>query len=130
MLKKILGVVAGYAAWSILWVASTGGIRAAMPGSFDEQGGTDSAGLLLFFLGLSVVLSILAGWLTARIAGAVKGPALWTGALLLATGVPIEIAGWGLVPAWYHLIFLAALVPAVYAGGSIRTAPSRAAQPA
>jgi len=125
--RKILGIIAGYAAWSVLWLALGSSAQAVSPGSFGEDGSA-SAGILLVFLAASVVFSLFAGWLAARVgnpAGVSRAPGLWTGLLLLATGLPIQLGSWDAMPLWYHLPFLALLVPAAYLGGSIGRAPAR-----
>ena len=91
MVRKILAVIAGYLAWSVLWLVATSSAMAVSPGSFGEDGST-SAGMLLVFLALSVVFSLFAGWLAASIASGARGPALLTGILLLITGIPVQSA--------------------------------------
>ena len=49
-----------------------------------------------------------------------KGGPLWTGILLLATGIAVQLQYWSLLPIWYHLVFLVLLVPSTVAGGSLR----------
>ena len=129
MLRKILAVIAGYGAWSVLWVVSNNAARAVSPGSFGEDGSL-AAGMLLVCLALSVVDSLFAGWLASTMAPGTRGPALWTGVLLLVTGIPVQVAYWSVIPLWYHLPFLAFLVPATVLGGSIRRAPRRVPAPA
>ncbi len=68
MLRIILAIFAGVLLWGILWVGFHAVLVAAMPGSFDDLGITESSGLLIVFLAISVVLSTLAGWTTARLA--------------------------------------------------------------
>jgi len=41
------------------------------------------------------------------------------GALLLLGFIPVHINLWDKFPVWYHLTFLASLVPLTYAGGKI-----------
>ena len=127
-MRKILGVIAGYSAWSVLWLISTGTATAVSPGSFGEDDSI-STGMLLVCLALSVVFSLFAGWLAVMI-GRGRGPAFWTGALLLASGIPIQLGYWSVIPLWYHLPFLALLLPATYLGGSLRRAPEPASIPA
>jgi len=129
VLRKILAVIAGYAIWSVLWLGSNASAQAVSPGSFGEDGSV-SSGLLLVFLALSVVISLLAGWITTALATrdrSARGPAVWCGVLLLATGIPIQLAYWTVIPLWYHLPFLAFLLPATLLGGSIRRSPRRVA---
>jgi hypothetical protein len=40
-------------------------------------------------------------------------------AVLLLVGIFVEIQYWNVMPVWYHLIFLAVLVPATLWGGRI-----------
>ena len=40
--------------------------------------------------------------------------------ILLATGIAIEVSSWELTPVWYHMVFLALLVPATVWGGMLR----------
>ena len=122
MIRKILAVVAGYTLWSLLWIASTTTLQSVVPGAFDESGGTRSVGILLTILVVSIVLSVLAGWVSVAITRTQK-TALWTGALLLATGIPIQIGYWELMPVWYHLSFLACLFPATVLGGTLPASP-------
>lgn len=126
MVRKILAVIAGYLAWSVLWLVSNSSATAVSPGSFGDDGST-SAGMLLVFLALSVVFSLFAGWLASTIARSTRGPAVWTGVLLLVTGIPVQLGFWSVIPLWYHLPFLAFLLPAAYLGGSIRRTPQRMA---
>jgi len=118
MLRKILGVVAGYVAWTVIWLGGNAALAAASPESFDEQGATSSAGLLALLLVLSVVASLVAGRLSVVVGRAPV--ALWTGVLLLLTGIGVQIGYWELLPVWYHLSFLALLVPATLLGGRRR----------
>ena len=40
-------------------------------------------------------------------------------ALLLGTGVAVQIGVWTFMPTWYHLTFLALIVPASVMGGKM-----------
>jgi hypothetical protein len=121
MLRSIASVAAGTALWGILWATTGQSLLAAVPDSFNADGGTDSAGVLLFLLAISVVLSLLAGWLTARLAPKnAWRHVYWLGALQLAIGLAVQIGSWALMPVWYHIPFLALLIPGVLAGGLLR----------
>ena len=41
---------------------------------------------------------------------------------LLAVGVPVQVSAWETLPVWYHLVFLAALVPFSVVGAWLRDA--------
>lgn len=118
MVRSVLSVLAGFAVWTVLWLASNAGVVAALPAFFREDGLTDSVGILVLFLVLSVVFSVVAGFLAARLARRQAMPhALTLGIILLAVGIFVQVQYWDVMPVWYHIIFLALLVPATLLGG-------------
>ena len=78
--------------------------------------------ILLGLIAYSAVLSVLAGWVTAAVKGApdamvaVKGLA----AVNLLIGIAVEVMYWSLMPAWYHIVFLALVVPMTMVGGRMK----------
>lgn len=121
MWRSILSVLAGTFVWGILWVTANGILAASMPDQFREDGSTDSVGILAGILILSIVLSVLAGWVTSRLAprNAMKH-VFALGALQLLIGIAVQMQFWDLMPLWYHLSFLVMLVPGVILGGKLR----------
>jgi len=118
MLRSVLAVLAGFVTWTILWLISNQLLMISARDQFHDDGTTDHAGLLLVILVASVVLSTVAGWLTAKIARTSPiGHALALGALLLAIGVVVQWQYWHVMPLWYHLSFLTLLLPASVLGG-------------
>ena len=86
-------------------------------GGFPE----DLRGHPLTLVAYSVALSLLAGFVTAAVKGGSPMGAVWSLAgLQLALGVFFEVTSWALLPVWYHLVFLALIVPAVVWGGRLR----------
>ena len=121
MIRIVLAVFAGFAVWSVLWVGSTSLSVALAPDSYNEDGSIDSAFLLLVFLILSLVFSIGSGYLTAALARTQSLTPTWVlGGLLLAVGVLVQIQYWEIMPLWYHIPFLALLIPGVMVGAKIR----------
>lgn len=128
----ILGVIAGFIAWSILWVGTDQVLRSASPdwyGShqlgmeaamFNGEPFQADASILLISLLRSIVFSIAAGFLAAVIANENGRAPLWLGILLLAFGLIMQIAAWNYLPVWYHLVFLALLIPMSVVGGRLR----------
>ncbi len=117
MKRSILSVLAGFVLWTVLWLASNAALAAAVPGAFREDGSTDSVGMLLLILVLSVVFSVIAGYVTALLARAkAKQHALALGLALLAVGIFAQVQFWDVMPVWYHLSFLALLIPGVLLG--------------
>jgi len=121
----ILGIVVGYAVWTAIWLG--GNALLFREAASVVQGGeayTHVPGLAGILL-LSIACSVAAGAVTAAIARSRAGAAVLVMAiLLLVTGVGVQIGVWHLMPAWYHLAFLALLVPVSLAGG--RLAPKTA----
>ena len=127
MIRSILSVLAGFALWTVLWLASNAALAATVPGAFREDGSTDSVGMLLLLLVLSVVFSVIAGYVTALLAHEkTTQHTLALGLALLAVGIFVQIQYWDVMPVWYHLSFLALLVPGVLLGA--QTQRSRNAQ--
>lgn len=119
--RVILAVIAGAAVWAVLWIAGTKALQAAFPAVLPDGQPVTSLVALLGLIGYSVVLSLLAGYTTAAAAGQRPAGAVWTLAVLqLALGIIAETSAWSLVPVWYHLVFLALIVPATVAGGNRR----------
>lgn len=121
MWRAVVGVVAGFTAWSVLFVGLGAAIPALRPEVFDAQGMTRDPLALSVYLGGSVVISLLSGWLAARLApNHSLATCLALGLVLLAVGIPVQASVWNSIPLWYHLSFLALLVPMTLLGGRWR----------
>jgi hypothetical protein len=115
-MKSVLAVLAGVAAWTVLWMAGTQGLMAVVP-TLQPEMPIEPLGALLFLIGYSVVLSVLAGWVTGRVAPrAPVGPAGALAAVQLSLGIFFQASAWALFPLWYHVIFLGLVVPATVSG--------------
>ena len=121
--RLVLAVVVGFVVWSAVWIAAQQILVAVNPTAFEADNAVSSTGILLLFLMVSVVDSLVSGWVTALLArgSAMRAAMILAGVLLLA-GLVFEIGGWGLAPAWYHIVFLVLLVPATLAGARLRPA--------
>lgn len=121
VLRNILSVLAGFVLWSALWLSANQALIAA--NAVGEDGATSSVPVLLLIIALSVVISVLSGYVTAALAREkAQKSALSLGALLLAVGIFVEATTWNLLPVWYHLGFLVLLIPAVQVGSKMRGA--------
>ena len=123
MVRLVAAVIAGFVLWSAVWIAAQRVVVSVVPEAFGEDAEIASTGVLLLFLAVSVVDSLVSGWVAALVAKDTAGravPILAAG--LLGTGLVFEIGGWGLAPAWYHVVFLLLLVPATLAGARLRAA--------
>jgi hypothetical protein len=120
--KVALGVVVGAVLWAVLWVGGTMAAQSALPELLKAGEPLDDIGPLFGYIGYSVVLSLLAGFVAAAVAGPGRAMrAAWILAFLqLALGVFFEASAWNLTPVWYHLVFLALIVPATVFGGQLK----------
>ena len=136
MLKIVLGVIAGFVAWSILWVGSDQVLMMASPSWYgahqldfalamanQEPFAADTT-ILIMHVVRSIIISIMSGFLAAFIAGENRRAPLILGVLLLLFGLMVEVMVWNYLPAWYHLIFLALLVPMTMLGGKLKQSPA------
>ena len=124
--RVILAVLAGAVVWAVLWVGGAQAAQAAFPSVLPIGQPVTSTAALLGLIVYSVALSVLAGYVTASVAARDPMPAVWALAILqLAIGVGVEASAWSLTPVWYHLVFLALIVPATVYGGRLRVRRAR-----
>ena len=128
--RMILGVVAGFIAWLIVWVGIEKILSAIWPAfgvhqkAFEaaiKDGGefTADTSALLTHIVMGAIVSVISGALAALIAGENSRAPLFVGILLLAMGVMKAVMSWQYVPIWYHLIFTAILLPMAFVGGKL-----------
>ena len=132
MLRIVLGVIAGFIAWMIVWVGAEKIISAIWPAfgvhqaefqAAIENGGqfTANSTMLLTHIVLGAIVSVISGFLAALVAGENKRAPLGLGFLLLAVGLLKAAMSWQYVPIWYHVIFTAILLPMAIVGGKLKT---------
>ena len=134
MLRIVLGVIAGFFAWVIVWVGVEKILSAILPEWYGapqlafqnaiENGGqfTAEPRLLISHIVIGLIVTEIAGFLAALIAGENKQAPLVLGFLLvLAVGLPKAVMSWPYVPIWYHVIFTAILLPMTIIGGKLKT---------
>ena len=136
MLKIVLGVIAGFVAWSILWVGSDQVLMMVSPAWYGahqlhfalamaNQAAFDAdTTVLITHVVRSIIISIISGFLAAFVAGENRRAPLILGVLLLLFGLMVEAMVWSYLPVWYHLIFLALLVPMAMLGGKLKQVPA------
>jgi hypothetical protein len=134
MVRIVLSVIAGFFAWAIAWVGSETVLSAIWPEGYGahqlafqaaiESGGqfTADTTLLLIQVVLGSIVSVVAGFLSALVAGGNQRAPLVLGFLLLAFGLLKAVLSWPYVPIWYHLIFTALLLPMTIVGGKLKAA--------
>ena len=132
MLRVILGIVAGFIAWSILWVGSDQVLMMISPGWYgahqlafqkamfnNTQFEPDNT-ILGMHLVRAVIITLMSGFLAAAIARGNRNAPLGLGILLLLFGAMVQAMAWSYIPIWYHLIFLALLIPMSILGGRLK----------
>jgi uncharacterized membrane protein (DUF485 family) len=132
MLRIVLGVIAGFVLWSILWVGGDAVLSAISPGwwgrtSLEFRAAVENKTpysldsiVLILLLVKSVVISVISGFVTATIAGENAKSTLVLGILLVLFGIFIQSIYWNYMPLWYHLSFLLLLIPMSMLGGKLR----------
>ncbi|HMJ08834.1 MAG TPA: hypothetical protein VK468_07500 [Pyrinomonadaceae bacterium] len=134
MLRIVLGVIAGFFAWVIVWVGIEKILSAILPEWFGvpqlafqnaiENGAgqfTAETRLLLSHIVIASIVAAISGFLAALVAGENKRAPLILGFLLLAVGLLKVVMSWPYVPIWYHVIFTAILLPMAIIGGKLKT---------
>jgi len=133
MARIVFGVIAGFFAWALAWFGGEKILSAIWPEGFGahqrafeaaiENGGqfTADTTLLLIHIVLASIVSLISGFLSALIAGENKRAPLILGLLLAAFGLLKVVLSWPNVPIWYHVIFMALLIPMTIVGGKLKT---------
>lgn len=117
MPRQILAVAFGFVLWSAVWLGYNAILQAMDILPPDKTQLIRDTGVLLALLVGSALASLLAGYVTAVAANkASKQPVIALGLLLVSTGVFVQAQFWELMPLWYHLSFLALLLPVCIVG--------------
>ena len=131
MVRIILGIITGFIVWSIVWVggeqtlakfwADFGSHSLEAEKAF--RNGTSIDGNVVFAavnLIRSFLTSVIAGYMTARVAGEYKRSTSVLGVILFLVGVAVEYMFWNIAPIWYHISFVLFLIPMTILGGRLR----------
>ena len=119
-MKIILGIVAGFFVWSILWVGIDAVLKGVWTGYNESvEARSFSPAMLIVPLILSAVCSIISGFVAALIARENSKSPLILGVLLLVVGIFVQMGVWKKIPLWYHLTFWVLLIPMTVFGGKL-----------
>jgi uncharacterized membrane protein (DUF485 family) len=132
MVRIVLGVIAGFISWVIVWFGSEKILSAIWPAfgahqlAFEaaiKNGGqfTADTTMLLTHIVLGSIVSVMSGFLAALIAGGNTRAPLVLGFLLVALGFLKLVMSWRYVPIWYDVAFTAVLFPMAILGGKLIT---------
>jgi len=124
MIWRMCGsIVAGVAIWTALWASATQATAWAFPTLEAPDRPLTHAGVLWGYIVFGTTLSVLAGAVTAGLARrweAKPRRAVWVLAVLqMSFGIVAEVSYWDLMPVWYHVVFLAPVIPATVWGGRL-----------
>jgi hypothetical protein len=134
MVRIILAVIAGFLAWSIMWVGSEQVLSAVFPdwfgahqiafekAMFNKEAFAPDSTILILNVVRGIIVTILTGFLAAVIAGENRRSTLILGILLLIFGLVVVALTWTLIPVWYHVVFSLMLVPMTILGGKLKKA--------
>jgi hypothetical protein len=123
MLRTVLGVAAGVAAWFVVVIGVSFVLRAAAPDLAAELNRHATTVSLLERLAISFVGSLLGGLLAALVSGErLRAPLIAGVLLLLAWGYYHVTMIWNQFPIWYHLTFFVSLVLLSVLGCRLRRA--------
>ncbi len=132
MLRIILGVIAGFVAWSILWVGSDQALISFSPDWYgahqrafeaamtNKASFTPDSTILFMHLFRAAIFSIMAGFLAAIVANENRKAPLVLGIILFIVGALVEAMVWTYLPVWYHLAFVVILIPLTILGGRMK----------
>ena len=132
MVRIILGVIAGFIAWSIIWLGSEKALSAVWPEWYGANqvafeaavahGGAFTADTTILLMNIvrGSIVSVISGFLAALIAGENRRSPLILVVLLVAFGLMIVAMSWSYIPLWYHIIFTALLIPMPMVGGKLK----------
>lgn len=120
MIRGILAILSGMMLWGGLWVAANGLIVTVFDDAVNGDGSLTHVPALLTLLGVSVLLSLLAGYVTAWMGGNnAFRRTLTLGCVQLIIGALVQWQSIDLMPIWYHILFLLLLIPGNMVGGCL-----------
>jgi hypothetical protein len=123
MLRSIVAVIAGSVTWMVTALGTDEILMRVAPQWFGANWKVESVPVLLLMMGYSIVFSALGGYVAALIAGRKEiSHAFVLGVLQLLMGIAATVRFFDSAPLWWHLCFLALLIPANVFGGLLRIA--------
>lgn len=123
MKRPILAFAVGLVVWVLLISVLDRALRILVPGyAAAEPTMSFTLGMLAARLLMAALTSLIAGAAAAWIAPSSPRLPVLLGTALLVAFIPIHVRLWSLFPFWYHLVFLATLIPLVALGSGLTRA--------
>ena len=120
MVRTIMAILAGLAAFAAVAGIATLVARAGWPAyAAVEKQRAYTLGMYLARLGAGMVATLAAGATTAWVDLGVKRTVFMAAAVLLLVSALHHIRIWDQYPVWYHLFYLAYLIPLTLQGGKL-----------
>lgn len=117
MKRPILAFAVGLVAWVLVSSVLNRALRVFVLGyASAEPTMSFNLGMLCARLVIAALTSIIAGAVAAWIAPSSPRVPVLLGTALLVAFIPFHVQLWSLFPFWYHLVFLATLIPLVVLG--------------
>ena len=121
VVRSIIAVVVGFLVIGVLAMGTDAILKSAVPGIFGPGDRVDSIMWLVVIQLYVFVYAVFGCWLAARLApDRPMRHALILGVLGLLFNIAGTIALWDRMPAWYHIVALALVMPAAWLGGYLR----------
>ncbi|MCA9759025.1 MAG: hypothetical protein KDA27_24750 [Candidatus Eisenbacteria bacterium] len=115
-MRVVAAIIVPWIVWGLLDNVVWLGMLYMSPDSFGLNNEPLTVAMLTVFLVLRAVYSILAGWIAGRLSGGLGRAPRAVTLLLLLTGIVAQLVNRGMYPLWYHIVFLASIVPCVTLG--------------
>ena len=115
-MRVVAAIIVPWIVWGLLDNVVWLGMLYMSPDSFGLNNEPLTVAMLTVFLVLRAVYSILAGWIAGRLSGGLGRAPRAVTLLLLLTGIVAQLVNRGMYPLWYHIVFLASIVPCVSLG--------------
>ena len=120
MVRTIMAIMAGFAAFAAVAGIAALTARAGWPAyTAVEKQRAYTLGMYLMRLAVGMVATLATGATTAWVDRGAKRTVLIAGVLLLLISAVHHIRIWEQYPAWYHLFYLAYLIPLTVLGGNL-----------
>lgn len=125
MRRKLLAFVVGLFTWILVASLLNRLLRIGLPGySAVEPTMMFTLSMKWARLALGAMASISAGYVVALLAPDARRLPLMLGGLIFAAFLPVHYQLWSQFPIWYHVIFLASIIPLVALGAILRAGRS------